>query len=261
MDCTGHQTHGISSYDNSELRVCSNGMGSTDAFVSRQRERPYQRSYDAFQHPLIGFALSGPVEVFRTINEQAAQKSMLPGSFAIIPCGMPFEAEVTSSLESLHIYVHQKMIIEATSAFCNGDSGSLRFFRGLQRLMLCSSSWRVQSMKAALEPPAASSLYVGQLARAFAARLVVAHSNRSHDLREAGAKRGLARDDLNAVRDYIEAHLASPISLEDLIGLTRFSLAYFNRLFKRSTGQTPYNMSFSAAPNGRNACWLERLCR
>ena len=148
---------------------------------------------------------------------------MLPGSFAIIRCGMPFEAEVTSSLESLHIYIHQKMIIEATSAFCNGDSGSLRFFRGLQRLMLCSSSWRVQSMKAALEPPAASSLYVGQLARAFAARLVVAHSNRSHDLREAGAKRGLARDDLNAVRDYIEAHLASPISLEDLIGLTRLA--------------------------------------
>lgn len=51
---------------------------------------------------------------------------------------------------------------------------------------------------------------------------------------------GLTKSQQNRVIDYIEAHLAQNISLEELSQLVNLSNYYFSRLFKRSMGITPH---------------------
>jgi AraC family transcriptional regulator len=51
---------------------------------------------------------------------------------------------------------------------------------------------------------------------------------------------GLSPQKLKRVLDYIEAHLAEDISLENLATLAGISLCYFSRLFKQSMQVTPH---------------------
>jgi AraC family transcriptional regulator len=50
----------------------------------------------------------------------------------------------------------------------------------------------------------------------------------------------LSRDRLKRVRDYIEAHLASPLSLDELASIACLSPYHFARCFRRSMGVGPY---------------------
>lgn len=50
----------------------------------------------------------------------------------------------------------------------------------------------------------------------------------------------LSERQLLQVMDYIDAHLANNIQLSDLAALVELSQFYFSRLFKQSTGVTPY---------------------
>ena len=51
---------------------------------------------------------------------------------------------------------------------------------------------------------------------------------------------GLPRHKLDAAIDYIEAHLNSEITLDDLAAVVHFSPYHFARLFKASTGLPPH---------------------
>lgn len=54
-------------------------------------------------------------------------------------------------------------------------------------------------------------------------------------------KGGLSRQQLKAAIDYVDAYLESNISLSDLAQVTQINSTYsFSRLFKQSTGVTPY---------------------
>src|SRR6202011_6399642 len=45
---------------------------------------------------------------------------------------------------------------------------------------------------------------------------------------------------VRAVRDYIEAHIADTLNLNDLASVAHISSFYFARLFKSATGETPH---------------------
>jgi AraC family transcriptional regulator len=53
-------------------------------------------------------------------------------------------------------------------------------------------------------------------------------------------KGGLTGRKLRMVGDFVEAHLAEDISLDDLAGLAGLSAFHFSRAFKQSTGLTPH---------------------
>jgi AraC family transcriptional regulator len=50
----------------------------------------------------------------------------------------------------------------------------------------------------------------------------------------------LPKPKLQRTTAYIEAHLASPLSVTDLAAVAQTSPAYFAQLFKQATGQTPH---------------------
>jgi AraC-like DNA-binding protein len=53
-------------------------------------------------------------------------------------------------------------------------------------------------------------------------------------------QRGLSHSALRCVEEYIEAHLDSPLDIEELAAIVRMSPSHFTRSFHRSAGVTPH---------------------
>ncbi|MEO0925575.1 MAG: AraC family transcriptional regulator [Cyanobacteria bacterium J06643_13] len=81
-------------------------------------------------------------------------------------------------------------------------------------------------------------LYSETLATQFAIHLLRNYS--TFPLRLKQYRGGLSPSKLQTVVEYIEANLASKIGLKDLAQIAQISPSYFLRLFKQSTGITPY---------------------
>lgn len=57
---------------------------------------------------------------------------------------------------------------------------------------------------------------------------------------EASAQGGLTPQQLRRVTEYMTAHLAEPVGLQELAALAQLSRSYFCRAFRRSTGLPPH---------------------
>lgn len=53
-------------------------------------------------------------------------------------------------------------------------------------------------------------------------------------------ERGLTRQQIDAVFDYVRAHFTDDIGLQDLASVIGLSRYHFGRAFKAATGQSPY---------------------
>jgi AraC family transcriptional regulator len=78
-----------------------------------------------------------------------------------------------------------------------------------------------------------SQMYLDSIG-SFVANHLVAHYNKIENLG------GLCQTDLNKVIDYIHANLHLKIRLAELAGLLNISQSHFSKIFKISTGATPY---------------------
>jgi AraC family transcriptional regulator len=81
-------------------------------------------------------------------------------------------------------------------------------------------------------------LYVEQVMLSVAVHLVRHYTAPGHTERIASA--GMPPKRLRQVKEYVEAHLSDDIKLADLAGVACYSEYHFCRVFKASTGQSPY---------------------
>ena len=87
---------------------------------------------------------------------------------------------------------------------------------------------------------ASSQLYADTMANALATHLVY-HYSTQRKTRRARAETGrLSAKQLKQVTDYIHAHLADDLSLDELAKTVSLSSFHFARLFKASTGYAPH---------------------
>ncbi|WP_198288605.1 AraC family transcriptional regulator [Chamaesiphon minutus] len=88
------------------------------------------------------------------------------------------------------------------------------------------------------QPQWGNQLYLESLANLFCIHLLRHHCAHQPKLRDY--ETGLSPYRLQQVRDFIQAHLDRDIQLADLAETVNVSRYYFIRLFKQSTGITPY---------------------
>jgi AraC family transcriptional regulator len=235
---TSDQTHGFFHADFSDVTLTSEGRGWNSVFVSRQKERPYQRDFAACPDPLVAFLLSAPISIARTIDGVLQEKKFRPSNFGIIPAGTAFNAKIDAPIDSMHIYVRQTIVEEIAADVTQGDPSRLEIIPKFAALDPLLEQLALGMCEAAQDPPPASELYADHLARAFAARLVKEHSTAT--IQPERPTQGLSQRQLKWVSDFVEANLAAPLSLLDLVKGSNLSPNHFSRLFKQSTGFTPY---------------------
>lgn len=86
-------------------------------------------------------------------------------------------------------------------------------------------------------PDVGSAVLFEALARVFLIKLIRKYGDRVD--RELEPGKGLGANDYKRVLDYIAAHLADTITLEQLAREARMSPSHFSRVFKRAVGQSP----------------------
>lgn len=235
---TSAQTHGFSKAEFSDVTLTSEGLGWASTFISRQTENPYQKAFETCDDPLVAFIINGPVPFERTINGVSVERKFLSGSFGIVPAGTAFDARNEMPLESMHIYVRQAMVEEIAAEMTKGDPSKIEIIPQFAVFDRFLAQLALGLCEAARDPQLSSPIYVDHLAGAFAARLVKEHS--AARLNAPPATKGLSARQLRSVNEYIDANIQTSLALRDLAEVANLSSNHFARLFKKSTGFTPY---------------------
>jgi AraC family transcriptional regulator len=190
------------------------------------------------QHLLILYQRP-PDEMSLKNEELALNAPPPPGSVAIIPAGRSSTRGFwRGSSDATHIQLDPHLIARvAVEAFdLDPDRVELPNVYGLSHPQL-------RAAISAIDVELANGGPGGRLLAESLANVVAVHLIR-HATGNEGAvgqsRGGLPRQKLRAAAEYIEEHLDSEVSLDELAAVAHLSTYHFARLFKASTGLPPH---------------------
>jgi AraC family transcriptional regulator len=205
----------------------------------RYRDQPPN---EAFQPPLTHHSL---VLFIRTPKEfelqcDAVNRVVPPrtGSILVVPAGSPARWRWSSHSDSLHVFLEPGVIARVAAEWFDLDPArvSVPPLDGLDFPQLRAAMLAVNDELTADAPG-------GRLAAESLANLLAVHLIRTTSAprppvgRTAGA---LPQGKLRAVVEYIEEHLDTGLTLEQMAAAAHLSAYHFARQFKAATGQPPH---------------------
>ena len=160
------------------------------------------------------------------------------GAIMLVPAGSPILWRWSGSFDSLHIFLDPGLVTRVAAEAFGLDPARLTVppLDGLDLPQLQTAMWAVD---AELTPGGAG----GRLAAESLANVLAVHLIRYVSATRQSARRRngtLPRAKLRAVVEYIEEHLDSGPSLEQMAAIARLSPNYFAWQFKRATGLPPH---------------------
>jgi AraC family transcriptional regulator len=160
------------------------------------------------------------------------------GAIILVPAGIPTLWRWSGSFDSLHIFLEPGLVTRVAAEAFGLDPARLTVppLDGLDLPHLRTTMWAVD---AELTPGGAG----GRLAAESLANVLAVHLIRHVSATRQSARRRngtLPRAKLRAVVEYIEEHLDSGPTLEQMAAIARLSPNYFAWQFKRATGLPPH---------------------
>jgi AraC family transcriptional regulator len=166
-----------------------------------------------------------------------------PGTVAVTSPGnvteIRWRSKADAPIATVHIHIDAGLLHRFATQAAERDPGRIEVIDAL-----AESDPLVESVGRALDRELAAPTAQGRLFTDAAAQLLTAHLLRRYcALPIAPARTGatLSKRKLARVRDYVEANIARPVTLDDLAGVACLSLYHFARAFKRTTGETPHD--------------------
>lgn len=192
-----------------------------------------QRDYLNPTHHTLSCYLEGGTGTFR---QDQPQQTGAPNKLFVFPAGHQSSWVIGGSLRLIHLYVSSAQLALTGVQLLDRDLRELDLREGnfiddaqqAQRFRYLSQlDWHDPSQR----------LLATSLSHELLCHSLLQHSRRKPSLQLRG---GLAAYQRRRVQDYIEAHLDSPISLDDLAQLCALSPYHFARMFLRSCGLPPH---------------------
>ena len=232
------ETHGLVTRAGTQIWASSEGRGWRSLFASAQREAPFEDHCPAIADHLVVVHLSGPVRVKRTLAGKEESCLIPPGGVFIMPGGVEFDVRLEGLLDTVHFYLHRSIVDEIADELDNGEAIRIIPRLGDRDPLLeqVALSLRDQLHDAG----AATALYVDNLARAAAARLIHDHSSAAARPTPPARKMGLSERQLRRAIDFIEANLEHDPALPEVAAVVGLSPVYFARQFRITTGLAPH---------------------
>jgi AraC family transcriptional regulator len=174
--------------------------------------------------------------IFEGKRYQTQHKPKELGSIAIIPADVPFSAKWNQESSVTHCYLDPTFVAHAAYESINLEQVELNLALQKTDLLVCQIVLALQNV---LETDATNScFYADSMATALAAHCLRNYSTRKHVLQEY--EDGLSKYKLKQAFEYMNTHLSENISLASVSEQLGISQFHFCRLFKQSTGMTPY---------------------
>jgi AraC family transcriptional regulator len=222
---------------NLRLLQSSQGRGWTNLFVALTDETPHAALFGAVPAVWIA-ATTSDSAVLRYSTSGRHHHPMAGCTISIVAAGEAVYDELTVPLRAHHFYLRQQVIDEAAQEmFRNGHErrfirswlgyDDFALYRLLTAICVCLN-----------EPAFGSRLKVDCLTQALAVYLLTKHSVVSEPP-VLQAQVFNARQ-LQRLRDYIDANLASDIGIDDLCPVVGLKRTKFIECFKATASMTPY---------------------
>jgi len=228
-------THGILGRFQADFRGSSEGLGWSAAYASVQRERPFDGYFHALSDNLMVLHRGGPVDITYVVDGKSITRHIPRGGVFFLPAGQTCNVVLREPLESTHIYLRSDLFVDRDGA--SSLIGGLAPMLGDQDAVLEHLAAAVGDTITGGLP--ASSLFVDPIAQAIANRFIAINFHKPHP--EAGKHPNrLSARQMARIRDFVEAHLDTDIRLDQLAELCGRSTEYFVRLFKATSGVSPY---------------------
>ncbi|MEK9280879.1 MULTISPECIES: AraC family transcriptional regulator [unclassified Bradyrhizobium] len=229
-------THGILQQFKADIRGSSEGLNWSSAFASVQRERPYEGKLRPIPHGLMVLHRDGPVDITYTIGGKTFARQVHPGGVFFLPGDYECDANLIGPLDSTHIYLRSDL-------FCHPETAQ-NLICGVAPL-LGEPDAVLQHLATAIGDTItgrlpASQLFIEPIANAIAKRLIAINYNNSTPEVGKTSHHRLTFRQMQRIREFVEANLDADIRLETLASLCGRSRVYFIRLFKATTGMSPY---------------------
>jgi AraC family transcriptional regulator len=185
------------------------------------------------QQHLIFFQLSPHLRLDCSIAGRSIRHETTAGMLAICPAGA--DASVTSDARAdlLLVAVRPGHLSLAAAEDCALDAQLHERVRGYDRELLdCARALSAESAGGYHNGP----MLWNETAGSFINRLVRGHTS----ARIKPSRGSLDPHVLRRIRDYVDAHLADTIEVDELAALAGRSSFHFSRVFARSVGMTPH---------------------
>lgn len=168
-------------------------------------------------------------------GEKMRSRSYEIGDICFHPSYTPRKVFTRSSSAAICISLEPSVVSNIDPDLINPDTvelvGNIHFGDPL----ICQLGYALRNEVISGHP---SKVYVDSLATSLSAHLLHKYSSQEYVLHNH--KGGLGSKKLKLVIDYINEHLSEEISLKMLADLIGMSQYHFGRLFKQSTGLSPY---------------------
>jgi AraC family transcriptional regulator len=161
-----------------------------------------------------------------------------PGSILVLPAGRARRAYWRGPTESVHVHLDPALLSRVAAEALDLDPGRVEL-----PAVGALSHPQVQAAILAIDAELAGRAPGGRLLAESLANVVAVHLIRHFAPAGRALRRprgGLSGSKLRAAVDYIEAHLDSGLSLDDLAAAVHLSPYHFARMFKISTGLPPH---------------------
>jgi AraC family transcriptional regulator len=229
-------THRILQQFDADIRGSSEGLDWSSVFASVAREQPFDGKLHALSDSLMVLHRGGPVDITYTVGGKKFARHIQRGALFFLPAEHECDVALREPLDSTHIYIRSDLFYAPEKA--------QNLLRGIAP-MLGEADAVLQHLAAVIGDTVigqlpASRLFIEPVAQAIANRLIAINYHKSTP--EAGKKspHQLTGRQMQRIREFIDSNLDGDIRLETLASLCGRSTEYFVRLFKATTGMSPY---------------------
>ena len=206
--------------------------------VRYRDQPPNENLVPPLTHNMLLLFLSTPKE-FEVCAEGICRVVPPPaGSILMVPAGQPARYRWSGHSDSLHVFLDQAVVARVAAEVFELDAAraSILPLDGLDLPPLRSA---MLSVNDELVDGGAG----GGLATESLANLIAVHLLRNTSASQRTARRtdgALSRSRLRAVIEYIEGHVDTALTLEQMAAIAHLSAYHFARQFKASTGLSPH---------------------
>jgi AraC family transcriptional regulator len=231
------ETNGILALPSTNMRASSDDLNWTSLYVSSQVEAPFEGVFEARDTLIVAFRNGGAGT--NRLGGRGTPWSGAPGTLRIIPGGQQLELTLTSTSETVHLYVRRQILEEVAADMVDGDPQgvNLQLGRGLTEPVLFRL---VDAAESAMLAGHREALYSDWLSRAIAARLIQSHTTVSLKRVLPNASGQSVSRDVSTAIDYMASHLDQNISLAELARTSNRSPSHLSRLFGIQMGVPPH---------------------